>query len=181
VINFRLGGLCCAAAFGLLACASSSPTVVGEVRSMDPVATGAEVPWGDLPASVAIDGVRGAPDPSGRFIQVDGLTAVEPSMSFLVHESLGRFRSAVITIREMTGGDVAPDGIFISDFAASAAHRIAPNRTFSLLDPAPGVIVGQGDRAGIRTLARATLYQLDLMVQCERGSRTVQVRFRTED
>lgn len=157
--------------------ASTSGLVEGAVVSMDPVLQGREVPWGAFGVSVAIDGVRG--DPSERAIRVEGATTREPIISFLWRESVGTFRSAVITIREVKDDRVDAEGIFISDFAAEPGYRIVPERAFSLLDPGPGVIVGQGDRTDIDRLEPNTEYQLDLVIQSDGGSKTVPVRFRT--
>jgi hypothetical protein len=171
---------CLALAVGLFGCGSIPAILTG--GTTDPSDPGSSdsanvtVPW---KVRLIIDSRLGRPDENGLYCVYPEKVSTNPLVSFTLDDSLGAFQSAVITIREVVNGVVALDGIFISDFAAAEEYKLRPRRPFLLLDPGPGVIVGKGEKVGIRRLKRDTTYQIDLVVQGENGHETLPARFTT--
>lgn len=137
-------------------------------------------PAGPWKVRLVVDGVEGRADANGLYCVFSEPVSTSPLVKFTLDERLGRFESAVVTIREVIHGVVALDGIFISDFAAAEEYRLRPNRSFRLLDPGPGVIVGKGERIGIRRLKSGATYQIDLVVQGRKGHEALPARITTE-
>jgi len=172
---------CLAAWVGLFGCGSSPDISAGD--AIDPAANqdasdaiDVAGPW---KVRLIIDSCLGKSDANGLYCVYPEKVSTNPLVSFSLAESLGAFQSAVITVREVVNGVVALDGIFISDFAAAEDYKIRPGRPFLLLDPGPGVIVGKGEKVGIRRLKRNTTYQIDLVIQGENGAETLPARFST--
>ena len=166
---------------GLGACASHADErnagdleTVPQFEPSAPVAT--DSPW---KVSLIVDGVQGKVDADGLYYVFPEPVSTNPLVSFAMDGSLGRFQSAVITIREVIGGVVALDGIFISDFAAAEEYKLRPDRPFLLLNPGPGVIVGQGETIDIQRLKPGCTYQIDLVVQGDDGHQILPARFTT--
>jgi hypothetical protein len=162
-------------------CGSSPDPAAAEAAALAEAAEASAPvePAGPWKVRLTIDGEQGKPDANGLYCVFDQAVSTNPLVSFTLDDALGRFESAVVTIREVINGVVALDGIFISDFAAAEEYRLRPGRPFLLLNPGPGVIVGKGESVDIRRLKAGCTYQIDLVVQGNEGHETLPARFTT--